>query len=148
MPQGDTPTIVPRRGHRRSAGTSNSAQTARQTSRGSTPASRACSTVRPSSAENTWSELIDPARTAPNSSAMSCRKWVRRTRPRVGTASVRTGARAGSPTVAGVDLLLLVVGQIDLHSAGPAWLWDAAGVLALVAVLVVLLRWWSSQRRR
>lgn len=56
--------------------------------------------------------------------------------------------RAGSPTVADVDALLLVVGQIDLHSTGPAWLWDVAGVLALVAVLVVLLRWWSSQRRR
>jgi hypothetical protein len=50
--------------------------------------------------------------------------------------------------VAGVDPLLLVVGQIDLRSTGPAWLWDAAGVLALVAVLVVLLRWWFSQRRR
>jgi hypothetical protein len=50
--------------------------------------------------------------------------------------------------VVGVDALLLVVGQIDLHSTGPAWLWDLAGVLALVAALVVLLRWWSSQRRR
>ena len=47
-----------------------------------------------------------------------------------------------------VGPLLLVVAQIDLHSAGPAWLWDAAGVLALVAVLVVLLRWWFSQRGR
>ena len=50
--------------------------------------------------------------------------------------------------MAEVDPLLLVVGQIDLHSTGPAWLWQAAGVLALVAVLVVLLRWWFSQRRR
>lgn len=47
-----------------------------------------------------------------------------------------------------VDPLLAVVAQIDLHSTGPAWLWDVAGVLALVAVLVVLLRWWFSQRRR
>jgi hypothetical protein len=46
----------------------------------------------------------------------------------------------------GVDPLLLLA--IDLHSAGPAWLWDAAGVLALVAALVVLLRWWFSQRGR
>ena len=50
--------------------------------------------------------------------------------------------------MAAVDPLLLVVGQIDLHSTGPAWLWDVAGVLALVAALVVLLRWWFSQRRR
>ena len=50
--------------------------------------------------------------------------------------------------MAAVDALLLVVGQIDLRSTGPAWLWDVAGVVALVAVLVVLLRWWSSQRRR
>ena len=48
----------------------------------------------------------------------------------------------------GVDPLLLVVGQIDLHSTGPAWLWQVAGVLALIAALVVLLRWWFSQRRR
>ncbi len=47
-----------------------------------------------------------------------------------------------------VDPLLAVVAQIDLHSTGPAWLWQVAGVLALVAVLVVLLRWWFSQRRR
>ncbi len=79
---------------------------------------------------------------------MSCRKWVRRTPARVGTASAPAGARAGSPTVAEVDPLLLVVGQIDLHSTGPAWLWQVAGVLALVAALVVLLRWWFSQRRR
>jgi bacteriorhodopsin len=53
--------------------------------------------------------------------------------------------------VVGVDPLLLllpVTAEIDLHSTGPAWLWDVAGVLALVAALVVLLRWWSSHRRR
>jgi hypothetical protein len=59
-----------------------------------------------------------------------------------------TAGRAALGTVAGVDALVLVVGQIDLHSTGPAWLWDAAGVIALVAVLVVLLRWWFSQRGR
>ena len=104
--------------------------------------------MRPSSAENTWSELIDPARTAPNSSAMSCRKWVRRTRPRVGTASDSARRPGRVAYRGGVDPLLLVVGQIDLHSTGPAWLWQVAGVLALIAALVVLLRWWFSQRRR
>jgi hypothetical protein len=50
--------------------------------------------------------------------------------------------------VAEVDPLLLVVAQIDLHSTGPAWLWDVVGVVALVSFLVLLLRWWLSHRRR
>lgn len=54
--------------------------------------------------------------------------------------------RLGS--VAEVDPLLLVVAQIDLHSTGPAWLWDVVGAVALVSFLVVLLRWWFSQRKR
>ncbi|HEY2193062.1 MAG TPA: hypothetical protein VGH76_12315 [Actinomycetospora sp.] len=47
-----------------------------------------------------------------------------------------------------MDPLLLVVAQIDLHSTGPAWLWDVVGVVALVSFLVLLLRWWLSHRRR
>ena len=50
--------------------------------------------------------------------------------------------------MAEVDPLLLLVGQVDLHSTGPAWLWQVAGVLALISALVVLLRWWFSQRGR
>jgi hypothetical protein len=58
----------------------------------------------------------------------------------------RDGRRVG--TVVQVDPLLLVVAQIDLHSTGPAWLWQAVSVVALVSFLVVLLRWWFSQRKR
>jgi len=58
----------------------------------------------------------------------------------------RDGPPVGS--VVEVDPLLLVVAQIDLHSTGPAWLWQVVSVLALVSFLVVLLRWWFSQRKR
>ncbi|HWC83678.1 MAG TPA: hypothetical protein VG756_27285 [Pseudonocardiaceae bacterium] len=37
---------------------------------------------------------------------------------------------------------------LDMHSTGPAWLWQVVSVLLLVSALVVLLRWWFSQRRR
>ena len=77
---------------------------------------------------------MDPARTAPNSSSMSCRKWVRRTRTRV-------GAPGGTlDEVAHLPETLAVAGP-------PAWTGTALAVASILAGLAVLLRWWFANRR-
>jgi hypothetical protein len=125
---------------RRSAGTSNSVHTARHTSRGSIPASRASSTVRLSSAAKTWSRAMDPARIAPNSSSMSRRKWVRRTRERIDRRPESDPPR----TVGGVDVLLA---GAPLDPTGFGATGQILALLGMLAALVVLLRWWFQNRR-